>query len=203
MFLLTSMLFRVPMAHATGDTCNECSEPDGTLSGVGVALETGNTCGQGDDFIQACGGSDGEELAYAWTAPSTGTYRIDTDGSDYDTVLTIHEPCPSDDELACNDDEAGVGTPSAVEISLDSGQEVLMIIEGFSLECGPFQINISELADDTGTADTDRTPFVAGGTATSLAGEQGGARWSEDGCGCQAAATSDLWWGWGRVFRRR
>jgi len=71
---------------------------------------------------------------YSFTAPNTGLLSIDTNGSDYDTVLSVFSGCgftlfpgnvyiqPS--ELAC-DDDSGTGTASQItNLALTKGQTV-------------------------------------------------------------------------------
>jgi hypothetical protein len=74
------------------------------------------------------------EAVFAFTAPSAGTYLIETTGSSFDTVLAVldGDSC-SADELACNDDAGDETFDSAVRVALVANQRVLVIAEGYGL----------------------------------------------------------------------
>jgi hypothetical protein len=89
---------------------------------------TVNTCGA---FTQSRGSND---VFFWFTAPATNSYTIDTCGASFDTVISLHDGCPTGDTnlLACNDDTAallcgdGTSTPGAND----------SMIEGFSMTAG-------------------------------------------------------------------
>ncbi len=128
-----------------GDVDVECPPIDHDLgSAVGPNVASGNTCVGGDDYAKGCGGVPGPDVAFAWTAPEEGTYQIDLIGSDYDTVLTIFSACPELTELECNDDFQ-LNTHSGIQRDFVAGQPVVIVVEGFNVMCGNFQVNITLL----------------------------------------------------------
>src|SRR5207302_907476 len=48
------------------------------------------------------------DVAFQWTAPGTGTFQIDTHGSDFDTILWVLDGTCTGRELACNDDDENI-----------------------------------------------------------------------------------------------
>src|SRR5205823_5439577 len=54
-----------------------------TGSSVGATLEPGEPQHNGDP-------NAGASIWFAWTAPSSGALRVDTIGSDFDTILAVY-----------------------------------------------------------------------------------------------------------------
>jgi hypothetical protein len=120
----------------------------GSLTGGGLGV--GDTCGAVNDCDGAsCGaGQASEDHAYAWTAPSTGSYIADTVGSSFDTALTIQTTGCS--ELACNDDSGGT-VQSSVTFSATAGDQFLIVVDGYSTyNCGPYVLNVINAAGGGG-----------------------------------------------------
>ncbi|HMI94443.1 MAG TPA: S8 family serine peptidase, partial [Polyangiales bacterium] len=95
-------------------------------STLGNLVLDGNSQGAGNLRTGSCGGADGPDLAFAWTAPAPGSYRFGTDGSAIDTVLYLRDDCDGA-ELACNDDSDDA--TSAVAVTLDAGQAVVVVVD--------------------------------------------------------------------------
>ncbi len=111
----------------------------GSTGGRTSMLDTA-TCGVPRDGTR--GGTPAGEAVYAWTAPRSGVYTFDTLGSDYDTLLYARSECQAPD-LACNDDVNQSQTlQSSLQLSLDAGQTVLIIIDGFAASAGNYTLNI-------------------------------------------------------------
>ena len=109
-------------------------------STVGPSVFSGATAGtsaQGG----TCGGTSAPEDVYDWTAPSGGSFTIDTIGSSYDTVLYVRSDSCTGTELACNDDASGV--QSSVVVSASAGQHLFIVVDGFSSSSGSYIVNIT------------------------------------------------------------
>lgn len=173
--------------NVAANDATDCSCVDGDLgSAVGEAVATGTTVGMGDDRAPSCGSGTAPDVAWTWTAPYAGTFRITTDGSAFDTVLDVDEPtCDVVTEFAC-DNDGGMGTQSSVEVTLDAGEQVTINLDGAGVAAGAYQLNIlplvdsdgdglydfeeAELGTDPDSADTDGDGIVDGdeaGTETS------------------------------------
>ncbi len=79
---------------------------------------------------------------YSYLAPCDGFLTLDTDGSGYDTVLSvfdgcgkfiaIDEPCQLPTELAC-DDDAGIGTASKItDLPIFGGNEYIIKVADYN-----------------------------------------------------------------------
>lgn len=143
----------------TETTTDSDTETGGDLvcEDVGSALplaQAGDNTGAGDDYEPTCtigDGGNGPEVSYTWTAPTAGTYRIDTLGSAVDTVLTVLDACdPGATELACNDDFGSL--QSSVIVSLAQDQTIAIIVDAWDANsAGPFTLNINQLACEAPT----------------------------------------------------
>jgi hypothetical protein len=125
-------------------------------SAVGEAIATGSTRG-GDNDWGDCGsaprdGSEDSGSSYAqapdvsleWVAPDAGTYTAHTNGSRFDTLLTVMEGSCSGEVLDC-DDDGGRNLNSAVVFEADAGQTYIFVIDGFGRsEDGDWEFSIEE-----------------------------------------------------------
>lgn len=133
----------------------------------------GVNSGAGTDGASTCAGS--ADVWYRFDAPSDGMALIDTCGSAFDTVLSLHSACPGDtsNQIACSDNEtlfgpcAGAGAiTSFVCARVSAGQSYYIRIAGASGATGAFQVRLTfapgsgitiinhgfQLSDSSGTA---------------------------------------------------
>jgi hypothetical protein len=111
----------------------------GTMLGE---VATGTTSREEDDLHVPCMKFDSVDLEFAWTAPFAGTFQVDTYGSSYDTALMVLDTDCDGAQLACNDD---IGTSeSALLVTLEAGETVLVVLDGFGGAAGDFILNITE-----------------------------------------------------------
>ena len=106
--VLALSTYQGTQALAQGDDCSSAT----AISGIGVHAfnNTANTTsmfvGAGGDCAEFLFGSTiGEDVFYQWTATSSGSYQIDLEGSDFTTLLRVHD---------------GVGCAATCRISHDS-----------------------------------------------------------------------------------
>jgi cysteine-rich repeat protein len=116
--------------------------PPSTCGGASVGsvlglVASGTTVGAVDDWqvppSAGCGvfphGS--EDTSLFFTAEESATYVFSTTGSAFDTVLMILPGCTST-VLACHDDVSENDKTSRIEIDLDAGETVLVVIDGWN-----------------------------------------------------------------------
>lgn len=149
------------IASAQSDDCTAPSPitglgtfPFNTLSATTSAFDGGGSCAGGDNITF--------DVFFAWTAPATRDYVFDTEGSTYDTQLSVH--AGSDCSAICvgHDDDGGTGTLSRIELlGVDAGETFVFQIGGFpySLPTIPQQgngaFNIAPFVDPCGLAADD------------------------------------------------
>ncbi|NTX39808.1 hypothetical protein HUA78_35765 [Myxococcus sp. CA033] len=113
-----------------------------TLSSAPMGrVAQGYTCGAADTFTPSCAYSVSPDATYAWTAPSTGLFTFTTAGSDFDTVLEIVDSTTSQ-SLGCNDEANSSTSQSSLTLSLVAGQKITVKVEGYSVHCGNYALNI-------------------------------------------------------------
>jgi hypothetical protein len=110
---------------------------------------TGSTLGRPREARGTCGPSSisqrdaGPDMVYAFTAPRAGDYTFDTRGSEFDTVLHVHELTCAGDELGCGDDiQAPIEKTSETTVTLAAGQTVAIVVDGYDSRAGAFTLNI-------------------------------------------------------------
>ncbi|MBC8072057.1 MAG: hypothetical protein IAG13_27290 [Deltaproteobacteria bacterium] len=124
-------------------SCNDigaCVE-ESLGSAVGDAVTTGMNAGEDDDVVEGCGFGTVTDHVMSWVAPGAGNYRFTTDGSNFDTVLSLHSDCDAA-ALAC-DDDGGLGTQSQLFRDVAAGETLLINVTGFSTNVGTWQLNIN------------------------------------------------------------
>ena len=117
----------------SGGSCPAPDTTDGaTVLGGFPATVSGSTAGGADGHGSAScamgGGSGAPDVVYAFVAPSAGTYRFSTEGTGYDTVLSVFRGA---DEIGCNDDVSRGVLTSQVSVDLDACDEVRIVVDGF------------------------------------------------------------------------
>jgi hypothetical protein len=131
--------------------------PDDDLGGALPFAIAGSTNGGGNAFASPCGGNDGQERRYLWTAPHSGVFTFDDDPSASSSVVYLLDGVCEGAAIACDagvlDADSGV---AGVVAPLGSGQSVTVVVDG----AGEFELNIDEItgvcpAQDLGAV----TPF--------------------------------------------
>jgi hypothetical protein len=124
-------------ALAQSDTC-------ATAPTIAPGDYSGDTASASNDGATSCGDSSSTpDVWYRFTATSDLRLTVDSCGSDYDTVLSLHTGCPatSGNELACNDDSCGFG--SRVRANLSSGQTVYIRVSGWQGHVGAYVLHVA------------------------------------------------------------
>ena len=133
-----------------------CPNVDLETSTVGPAMATGDTSVESADWLPTCGAADPLTGDYAveFTAPTTGYYVFDTDGSAYDTTISLFSTADCTTSLGC-DDDGGYSVQSSIGIDLLSGESVVVVVDGFLDNAGPFVLNGAYFPPQVCTLDTD------------------------------------------------
>ena len=144
------------------NACFPADECQGTNLVATVGSQFGDSTGATTSTTLAfnlCGiygGSGGEaDIFLTFTPPATAAYKIDTCGSNYDTVLSVHSGCPANaaNLLACNDDFGATSTCvdgstpatgySVIDtVTLTAGTLYYIRIAGFNAATGGWGLDI-------------------------------------------------------------
>eukprot|EP00050_Salpingoeca_kvevrii_P021335 m.109383 g.109383 ORF g.109383 m.109383 type:complete len:1440 (-) comp9298_c0_seq1:300-4619(-) len=158
---------------ATTTPHTEAFVPDGACYDVDVGFNVGrnvvrrSSTGSVDRYDSTCTLTLGAETFVLWRAPYTHVFRVSTEGSSTDTVLSAHRfvnsssRCISPRPLACSDDifsDSGVrvSRASALLISAEQGQEYVFVVEGYAAFKGAWRLNID--LSDVPAEDVPTTP---------------------------------------------
>lgn len=110
---------------------NRCGENLGLKLGsplVATPLALPNN--DGESFNE-CGGSDAVAV-FGWSAPAAGWFEFSTDGSNFDSVLTLRDGCGGT-QIGCNDDGSdGFTITSKLDYFLEEGQELVIEVSSFN-----------------------------------------------------------------------
>jgi hypothetical protein len=88
------------------------------------------TQGEPDRLTLPCAVQPGApDVMYSFTAPTSGSYTFDTNGSSFYTVLDVRAGSCDGPSLGC-DDDGGTLFYSQVTVNLAAGEFVVVIIDG-------------------------------------------------------------------------
>jgi len=121
-----------------------CPDEDlGTATGEGLSV--GETSAAAARYLATCaGGEESPALRFAWTAPSAGTFTIDTYGSDFDTALVVLDGSCSGPELGCSDD-MGSDVQSMLTVDATAGQSFVIVVTGYDgSSSGAYNLSITQ-----------------------------------------------------------
>ena len=154
----TALFQCAPVPVPTPEPNPSCPQID--LASMLSVTHTGSTAGAANGLGGAScglGGNAAPDVAFAYTAPATGFYIIDTIGSDFDTVLYVRDGSCSGAELACNDDRRLRDSSSQVGIALNEGQHIVIVVDGFAAASGSYALHVA-FAAATPTPSPTPTP---------------------------------------------
>src|SRR5262249_45116511 len=138
----------VTAAEAQSPACGMLT--DGTFYS---AAFSGSTVGLPNNSGGSCGGNSAPEASFAYVAPRTGTYIIDTMGSSFDTLLYVRSSQAGGAELACNDDAIRGATYSQVTVKLTKDVSYQIVVDGFGTASGTFTLRINPACPATNAGD--------------------------------------------------
>ncbi len=161
---------------------------------VNATLETGEPTHGGD-----VGGSS---VWWSWTAPFSGGVTVSTDGSDFDTLLSVYSGTSEATIVSVgeNDDDGGPNGSSAVSFNALIGQTYKIAVDGFNgngtADSGHIVLSINKAAAPPANDNFANAAILTGATAsasesTFLASAETGEP-AHDG----VAASASVWWKW-------
>ena len=90
------------------------------------------------------GNDGGASLWWTYTAPDSGTVNINTDGSDFDTILAAYTGSTLSEltEVASNDDSVDFGFQSDITFDVVAGETYNIAVDGFDGQVGNINLEV-------------------------------------------------------------
>jgi hypothetical protein len=110
----------------------------------------------------------GPDVWYSWTPRCSGNVIMDTFGSGYDTVLSVHDACPEpglSHTVVC-DDDSGSGNTSLLSFDYTAGTTYLIRVAGYDGASGDYTLRINEWQTPSNNACSTPTTLTSGSTYT-------------------------------------
>jgi hypothetical protein len=149
--------------------CGNCARcPDDAFGDKPPLSISGSTVDRMDRWTSECGANPRSgDYTMEYTAPYSGTYVFDTRGSSFDTVLSLTDGGCTEPVRVCNDDDDYGNDTSLLVTTMDQGETVALIVDGFQGQEGDFVLNVRDqnMPGDCCYA----TPTVPGCTESALA----------------------------------
>jgi hypothetical protein len=122
--------------------------PAGDIGAVAPAVVSGDNSDAFDASSSTCNGGAGPEDGWLFTAPTTGTFSLDTFGSSFPSVLYVLDGTCAGPEIACGEE--------GVLVDLVAGQEVTVVVDSH-FEQGAYDLHVGTLGgacpdDDLGSS---------------------------------------------------
>jgi hypothetical protein len=114
---------------------DNCSSPTTVTSGGAYAFKNCKATTDANITAGCVAAPTTNDVWFRYTAPAAlGQLALDTNGSTFDTVLSVYagSACPTSvTNIAC-DDDSGTGVNSAVQTTVQPGQQYMIRVAGFS-----------------------------------------------------------------------
>ena len=170
------------------------------LSGTSVSDSVSNVNATAENGEPA---HDGEPASHSvwwtWTAPSDGALTVDTNASDFDTLLAIYSGSAlSTLTKLGSDDDSGTNQMSALSIPVSAGMQYRIAVDGYAGASGIAAVHLSFQNHPANDLFSAATPIT--GTDVNVFGNNIRAT-AETGEPAHASrpAVKSVWWSWKAV----
>jgi hypothetical protein len=135
--------YRFPIPTNVSDSCG------GAAPLSAGAIYQGCTTNMTLDGSASCGTQEpsGPDTWFSFTPAASGTVTLRTQGSAFDTVLSVHSGCPgtSATAIACNDDSSTGVLWSNLTFNAVAGQNYRVRLAGFGGASGQFTLEVGSI----------------------------------------------------------
>jgi hypothetical protein len=130
---------------------------DNFANRIGLAGETANATGSNIEATAEVGepsqSGTTNSVWWTWTAPSSGNYTFDTEGSGFDTYLYLFTGNDLTNlSLVAADDDGGEGVTSLITQNVTAGTTYQIAVDGYGDSTGQIQLNIAPTPSDSAGA---------------------------------------------------
>jgi subtilisin family serine protease len=171
---------------------------DNFANRIGLAGATANTTGSNigatPEAQEPSQSGPINSVWWSWTAPSTGTFTVDTIGSNFDTYLSVFNGSAVNSlSLIGFDDNGGGNGTSKLTGSVTAGTTYQIAVDGFSDYTGQIQLHIAPTPPPTNDNFANRIG-LAGATANTTGSNIGATPEAQEPS--QSGPINSVWWSW-------
>ncbi len=162
-----------------------------TGSNVGASKEAGEP--------NHVGNAGGKSVWWTWTAPTSGTATIKTDGSNFDTMLAVYSGSSVAGLSAiATDDDSGAGSASLVSFNAVSGVTYQIAVDGFNGASGAIALDVSLIATPSAPANDNfaSSVTISGTNATANGSNLGATKQAGELNHGGNSGGRSVWWRW-------
>ena len=196
-FFTIALLALVAAPAAYAQPANDPLASATVLSPAALPLAvTGTTLGatsEPGEALSTCGETGENSVWWSFTPATSGSYRISTAGSDFDTILSLWtgsgHPLA---EVACNDD-AGSTVQSTVVQTLDAGTPYFVRVVGYANDEGAVALSVEAVVPPANDNLAD-APALTLGTAAMGTNLGASAEPNEAVSTCEKSEENSVWW---------
>ena len=143
------------------------------------------------------GYSGGHSVWWSWTAPATGIVKLDTNGSNFDTVLAVYAGNSVGGLTGiASDDDSGGGVASQLTFNAVAGATYQIAVDGVFMSSGIVLLNLSLATPPTITLQPMSVDVIGGSTVALTASASGGEplfyQWRKNGLTINGANRATL-----------
>ncbi len=142
----------------------------------------------------------GKSLWWTWVAPTNGSVRASTAGSDFDTLLAVYDGnwfyyAP----VASNDDDPAAGLTSSVHFNVFAGVTYNIVVDGFNGDSGRIVLDLAYSATPVGLLTNDyfaESTRLTNASFVQVASSTLATREALEPLHAGNAGGKSLWWSW-------
>ena len=133
----TCTFVEVPAPPANDPFANAQAITGASGTTTGTNLNATKETGEPNHFS-----AGGKSIWYVWTAPRTGTLTVNTNGSNYDTLLAAYTGSAVNALTSrASDDDAGDGLQSLISFPVTAGTTYRIAVDGYNAASGNVTLN--------------------------------------------------------------
>ncbi|MDT9177007.1 MAG: S8 family serine peptidase [Limnospira sp. PMC 1291.21] len=185
------------LSLATASPANDNLANSIALSGASVSTTGTNINATQQSGEPSHAGTGGSSVWWNWTAPSSGTATINTNGSDFDTVLGVYTGSSISGltEIA-SDDNSGFGLQSQVTFNAVGGTNYKIAVDGFNGAQGNINLDLVFATSQLPNDDFSSSATLSGTSVNITSSNVNATKEPGEPNHAGLYGGSSVWWNW-------
>ncbi|MEO8704209.1 MAG: hypothetical protein ABI867_29420 [Kofleriaceae bacterium] len=130
-----------------------CGTEQDPILAITGATTTGTLVGSHDDHDPTCSSGNGPDVQFTLQLPAMQSLQLDTEGSPFDTIVSLRPPTCAATSIGC-DDDGGTGTTSLLVVSNLAAGNFVVAVDAFSTTVNSFELHLSGTIAPGGSCET-------------------------------------------------